>query len=707
MKRLCLSSALVCALAAHAAAEALLSDHFNYADGPIAQDSGSPWITHGGTPNQVDVSQGVLNLTQAESEDVSAPLAGGPYKTGPLYMSCVVNYLALPSGNGTFFWHLKDAASTFKARVYTTTNGVAHGFYRMGIANGAGAPVYVASDLELTRSYRVVVRYSAGAPTQSTLWLNPKAETDADLRVDATDNPTATGITAVALRQSLASGDGMGTLLLDDMIVATTFSDAGGENTPPSVSQIPDQDLPGDRISDPIGFTVDDKETPLDKLRIQAQSTNPSVIPEQSIALKGSGRLRQLVLQPITGRQGAARITLVIGDGEKTASTAFNVTVGAPSITRVDAGSVSFPVNEASPPLAFHVSDRESSSDPLVVTGEAANTQLFPAASFHWEGSGDLRTLRLSPAPDRSGFSLVRVVVSDGTMRATNALVVSVYPQLGLVLSEDFDYPDGPLVAASRPWSFHAPDAPNPTNLVVRGGRLVLSGSNGEDGHRLLNCGLQKSDSGVVFYTGLTFRLTQPPSTAGDFFAHFRDDKSGFRCRLHVASGGASAGRFRLGVSSGSGSPVYHAAPLALQEDHRVVVRYEVSTAECALWLDPLDESAASVHATDDASAIGISNWSFRQASGIGVIEVDDVRVASRFSDVARAAEAPRLMFDRAGESLVLRWAAQQGLVAQRTTRLGPTAWTDIQQSTTHESGMEHVALPFSDGTGFFRLYQK
>ena len=36
-----------------------------------------------------------------------------------------------------------------------------------------------------------------------------------------------------------------------------------------------------------------------------------------------------------------------------------------------------------------------------------------------------------------------------------------------------------------------------------------------------------------------------------------------------------------------------------------------------------------------------------------------------------------------------------------------PTAWTDIQQSTTHESGMEHVALPFSDGAGFFRLYQK
>ena len=707
MKKFCLSTAFVCALVAQATAEALISDHFNYTGGPLTQDSSSPWVTHGGTAHQIDVSQGFVKLTQTESEDVNVPLSGAPYKTGSLYMSCVVNFLSMPSGNGSFFWHLKDTVSTFKARVYATTNGVTPGFYRLGIANGTGAPVFIASDLELTRSYRLVVRYSAASPTQSTLWLNPKLESDTDQRVVATDNATVANIASVALRQSLSSGDGMGTLLMDDLIVATTFNDVAGENTPPSVSQIPDQDLPGDKVSNPIDFMVDDKESSLDQLSIELQSTNPTLLPVSSIAWKGSGRLRQLVLQPTIGQQGATRVTVTVGDGEKSASTAFSVTVGAPQIGRVGSDSTSLPVNGVSPSLIFQISDRETSSDRLVVTAQAANALLFPPASFHWTGTGSTRSLTLSPAVDRSGFSNVRVIVSDGVMRATNSFAASVYPHLGLVVSDGFDYNDGPLVNGSSPWSFHAPDVANPTNLAVRNHRLMLVGNYAEDAHRLLDCGLQKPDSGVVFYTGLTFRLTQLPSTSGDFFAHLRDDKSGFRCRLHVASGLASAGHFRIGIASGSGSPVFHNSQLVMNEDHHVVLRYEVSTGESRLWLDPTDEGSSFITATDDASAIGISNWSFRQASGIGTVEVDDLRIASQFSDVVTTAGPPRLMFDRSGDSLVLRWNSQMSLGLQRSARLDPATWMDVPEKSILGSGMEQVSIPMQHSGGFFRLLLK
>ena len=349
--------------------------------------------------------------------------------------------------------------------------------------------------------------------------------------------------------------------------------------------------------------------------------------------------------------------------------------------------------------IAFHEQGRRA----------PGGVQLLPAASFRWEGTGDTRTLRLSPAKDRTGFSVIRVIVSDGTMRETNTFSASVYPQLGMVLSEAFSYPDGPLIVPSRSWSFHAPDAPNPTNLLVRGERLILSGGNAEDAHRLLDCGLQKVDSGTVFYAGFTVKVTQLPSSGGDFFAHFRDDKSGFRGRVHLASGSASTGHFRFGLSSGSEAPVFMSSESALGEDHRLVLRYEVSTAACSLWLDPADEASTSIRATVEGSTISASNWAFRQAAGIGGMEVDDLAISSRFPDVAHVATAPRLLVERVADSLVLRWPILPGFALQHAQQIEvvSAAWTDVLTSPTHESGMARVALPITGSANFFRLLQK
>src|SRR5262245_31754430 len=78
------------------------SDTFTYPNGPLVGNGG--WVTHSGTtPNQVDVSGGMVNITQAETEDVNKPFAA--FTTGTLYAGLSFNFSTLPTGTGGYFFH--------------------------------------------------------------------------------------------------------------------------------------------------------------------------------------------------------------------------------------------------------------------------------------------------------------------------------------------------------------------------------------------------------------------------------------------------------------------------------------------------------------------------------------------------------------------------------------------------------------------------
>jgi hypothetical protein len=207
-------------------ADTLRVDSFTYADGAIVGASGSPWANHSGTAGQADVLAGALRLTEAESEDINAALTGAPYTVGGgalLYSSFTVNFSALPSGAGNYFAHFRDAGTGFRGRVFASTLNAASGSFRLGIGNSSGATASSGQfvlDLSLNTAYTVVTRYDVGTGL-STIWLNPAAETDTS--VTASDAPGAIDISTYAFRQSLASGNGMGTLQVDNLRVASTF----------------------------------------------------------------------------------------------------------------------------------------------------------------------------------------------------------------------------------------------------------------------------------------------------------------------------------------------------------------------------------------------------------------------------------------------------------------------------------------------------
>ena len=211
----------------------VFSDNFTYPDGVLTTVSGGTWANHSGTAGQANVTSNQVFLTEGESEDVNAVIAGGPYSTGTLYAGLDVNFSALPSLNGGYFFHFKDAtASGFRGRVFATQAGAAAGTFRLGITNGSNAGVVtIPTDINLNESHRLVLAYDT-ANAVATLYLDASTETGG---VVATDVVTSLPITSIALRQSIVSGSGMGMLNADNLLVGTTFADVAVVPEPATV----------------------------------------------------------------------------------------------------------------------------------------------------------------------------------------------------------------------------------------------------------------------------------------------------------------------------------------------------------------------------------------------------------------------------------------------------------------------------------------
>jgi endonuclease/exonuclease/phosphatase family metal-dependent hydrolase len=204
-------------------ASLILSDNFDYPDGALVTQTGSPWTTSSGITGQVAVVSGRVFLSKTNTEDVQAHLSGQPYGSTAgaiLYASFTLNCATLPSSAGDYFADFKNDATTFRGRIFVQTSGAGPGAYRLGVANGSGtvSAIYN-SDLQPGINYTVVIRLGVSNAV-STLWINPSAETNAG--VTAIDSISGASITAFGFREG---GSAMGNLFVDNLLVGTTFSD--------------------------------------------------------------------------------------------------------------------------------------------------------------------------------------------------------------------------------------------------------------------------------------------------------------------------------------------------------------------------------------------------------------------------------------------------------------------------------------------------
>jgi endonuclease/exonuclease/phosphatase family metal-dependent hydrolase len=208
-----------------ASAEILLTDSFDYSNGPLITVSDGKWTNHSGAVGELNVDSERAFLKAADTEDVSAILAGQPYDsdgaTNIFYAGFSVRFTSLPSASGTYFAHFKTVSgSTFRARIWALTDGAAQGKFRIGISSTSSTSVAAVfpEDLNLNTDYTVVTRL-VNSNSASKLWINPSAESDSS--VSTSDGVSHIDVAAYAFRQATGEGN----LSVDDLRVGTSFTD--------------------------------------------------------------------------------------------------------------------------------------------------------------------------------------------------------------------------------------------------------------------------------------------------------------------------------------------------------------------------------------------------------------------------------------------------------------------------------------------------
>src|SRR3569833_3518952 len=99
---------------------------------------------------------------------------------------------------------------------------------------------------------------------------------------------------------------------------------------------------------------------------------------------------------------------------------------GTPSISLI--GDQTVNAGQATPAIAFSVTDSETSAGGVIVSGTSSDTTLVPNANIVLGGSGASRIVTVTPTPGLSGSVQITLTVSDGTNSASSGFSLTVQP---------------------------------------------------------------------------------------------------------------------------------------------------------------------------------------------------------------------------------------------------------------------------------------
>ncbi|MCU0794918.1 MAG: autotransporter-associated beta strand repeat-containing protein [Akkermansiaceae bacterium] len=159
---------------------------------------------------------------------------------------------------------------------------------------------------------------------------------------------------------------------------------------------------------------------------VTGQAIEFSVLPHVMDALAGDGALSLKIFS--TGNYGGLGNAGYASRENTNASLRPQLILtfenNAPVLSPI--ADASIPVNGATGPLAFTVSDPETAAASLSLTATSSNPTLVPANGISFGGSGQNRTISLTPVSNALGTSTITVNASDGTLTASTTFQLTV-----------------------------------------------------------------------------------------------------------------------------------------------------------------------------------------------------------------------------------------------------------------------------------------
>jgi len=331
--------------------------------------------------------------------------------------------------------------------------------------------------------------------------------------------------------------------------------------------------------------------------------------------------------------------------------------------------------------VGFWVNDDETAPGSLIVTATSSDQGVLPDSNIGVINSGDTnRTLQLTNTA--AGFTVVTVTVSDGTLSVPTTFNLTVSSDVGILLAEDFNYPDGSFITNSLfAWS---PNTGTTGQTQVANGKLLLADTGSEDLYRWYTNAAAPfaNTSGQLIFTRVVVNFSQlPTSTSGNYFLHTYGAAGFYRSRIFSTTNGVTPGKFRLRI--GNGTSTFSATQeypedLSLGKDYVVINCYNTATSESTLWINPTNVTSTSVTGTDSASTGTTYGVSFRQSTGIGSMSIDDLLVGSTFDQVLlvlppSAPTPENITYSLSGADLIMSWTDPAFKLATGTDVAGIT----------------------------------
>jgi hypothetical protein len=145
-----------------------------------------------------------------------------------------------------------------------------------------------------------------------------------------------------------------------------------------------------------------------------------------------------VTITPAAGKSGSAQITISVSDGTSSASSAFTLTIqqtNTPPTISAIANQTAY-VDHSSDPIAFTINDTDTPVANLTLSAVSSDTSLVPNANIVFGGTGQNRTVTVTPTAGQTGSAQITITVSDGLASTQSSFTLSVQQATALLKSD-------------------------------------------------------------------------------------------------------------------------------------------------------------------------------------------------------------------------------------------------------------------------------